>query len=186
MVSRRRVTLGLVSISGLMGTIGVLHGQAGTSPVTTMQGARRSWSADEKRRIVEQSLRPGASVAVVARRHDLNANLLFTWRRQARTAEPAAGPPAGPPAGVAPEPAAFVPIGVFGCAPDEGAAMLATAMAPNAAAVAEVRPPSPHPTLDQRAGVIEIDLPGGVRVRVDAFVNERALDRVLKVLRGRA
>jgi transposase len=33
-------------------------------------------------------------VAVVARRHDLNANLLFTWRRQVRTAQPAAGPPA--------------------------------------------------------------------------------------------
>jgi transposase len=83
-----------VSISGLVGTIGVLRGQAGTSPVTTMQGARRSWSADEKRRIVEESFRPGASVAVVARRHDLNANLLFTWRRQVRTAQPAAGPPA--------------------------------------------------------------------------------------------
>src|SRR3954451_17711623 len=106
MVSRRRVTLGLVSISGLVGTIGVLGGQAGTSPVTTMQGARRSWSADEKRRIVEESFRPGASVAVVARRHDLNANLLFTWRRQVRPAEPAAGPPAV----AAPEPAEFVPI----------------------------------------------------------------------------
>jgi transposase len=83
-----------VSIIGLVGTIGVLRGQVGTLPVTTMQGARRSWSADEKRRIVEESFRPGASVAVVARRHDLNANLLFTWRRQVRTAQPAAGPPA--------------------------------------------------------------------------------------------
>ena len=87
---------------------------------------------------------------------------------------------------VAPEPAEFVPIGVFGCARDGGPAMVATAVAPNAAAVAEVRPPAPHPTLEQRPGVIEIDLPGGVRVRVDAFVNERALSRVLKVLRGRA
>ncbi len=41
-----------------------------------------------------------------------------------------------------------------------------------------------RPTLDQRAGVIEIDLPEGVRVRVDAFVNERALSRVLRVLKG--
>src|SRR3954469_20446991 len=38
-------------------------------------------------------LAAGASVAGVAPRHDLNANLLFTWRRQVRTAEPAAGPP---------------------------------------------------------------------------------------------
>jgi transposase len=165
-----------------VGAIGVLRGQAGTSPVTTMQGARRSWSADEKRRIVEESFRPGASVAVVARRHDLNANLLFTWRRQVRPA----GPAAGPPAVAAPEPAEFVPIGVFGSAPDEGPALLATAAPPRAAGVAEVRPPVPHPALEQRPGVIEIDLPGGVRVRVDAFVNERALDRVLRVLKGRA
>jgi transposase len=38
--------------------------------------------------------------------------------------------------------------------------------------------------LDQRPGVIEIDLPEGVRVRVDAFVNERALSRVLRALKG--
>jgi transposase len=43
---------------------------------------RRLWSDDEKRRIVAESFAPGASVSVVARRHDLNANMLFTWRRQ--------------------------------------------------------------------------------------------------------
>jgi transposase len=43
---------------------------------------RRSWSLDEKRRIVEESLEDGASIAEVARRHDLNANQLFGWRRQ--------------------------------------------------------------------------------------------------------
>lgn len=43
---------------------------------------RRVWSADEKRRIVAESFEPNASVAVVARRHGLNANLLFTWRRR--------------------------------------------------------------------------------------------------------
>ena len=43
---------------------------------------RRSWTRDEKRRIVEESLQEGASIAEVARRHELNANLLFTWRRQ--------------------------------------------------------------------------------------------------------
>ena len=43
---------------------------------------RRSWGLDEKRRIVEESLEDGASLAEVARRHDLNANQLFTWRRQ--------------------------------------------------------------------------------------------------------
>jgi len=36
---------------------------------------------DEKRRIVAETYARGASVSAVARRHDLNANLLFSWRR---------------------------------------------------------------------------------------------------------
>ena len=43
---------------------------------------RRSWTRDEKRRIIDESLEDGASIAEVARRHELNANLLFTWRRK--------------------------------------------------------------------------------------------------------
>jgi transposase len=43
---------------------------------------RRSWTRNEKRRIVDESLEEGASIAEVARRHDVNANQLFTWRRQ--------------------------------------------------------------------------------------------------------
>jgi transposase len=43
---------------------------------------RRSWTPDEKRRIVDESLEDGTSIAEVARRHGLNANLLFTWRRK--------------------------------------------------------------------------------------------------------
>ena len=50
---------------------------------------RRSWALEEKRRIVDESLEDGASIAEVARRHDLNANQLFAWRRQFG-AEPAA------------------------------------------------------------------------------------------------
>jgi transposase len=42
---------------------------------------RRLRSLDEKRRIVAETLEEGASVSAVARRHGLNANLLFTWRR---------------------------------------------------------------------------------------------------------
>ena len=43
---------------------------------------RRYWTAEEKRRIVDESLIEGASIAEVARRHDVNANLVFTWRRR--------------------------------------------------------------------------------------------------------
>jgi transposase len=38
----------------------------------------------EKRRIVEQTLEPDASVAKVARAHGVNANQVFAWRRQYR------------------------------------------------------------------------------------------------------
>jgi len=41
----------------------------------------------------------------------------------------------------------------------------------------------PRPGIDERPGVIAIDLADGMRRRVDAFVNERALRRVLTVLK---
>ena len=56
---------------------------------------RRSWSVAEKRRIVDESLVGGASIAEVARRHDLNANQLFTWRRHFDV-EPRDSDPNGP------------------------------------------------------------------------------------------
>ena len=43
---------------------------------------RHFWSAEEKRRIVAESFTPSASVSKVAQRYGVNANLLFTWRRQ--------------------------------------------------------------------------------------------------------
>src|SRR5438552_18937945 len=43
---------------------------------------RRQWSAALKRQMVAETLEPGASVSIVARRHDVNSNQLFRWRRQ--------------------------------------------------------------------------------------------------------
>ena len=43
---------------------------------------RRRWSEADRLRIVAESYQPGVSVSVVARRNDVNANLLFTWRRR--------------------------------------------------------------------------------------------------------
>ena len=45
---------------------------------------RRFWSEDEKRRIVAQTCAPGVSVSQVGRRYDVNANLIFKWRRDPR------------------------------------------------------------------------------------------------------
>jgi transposase len=50
--------------------------------LSSVERRRRSWTPDEKRRIVGESLQEGASIAEVARRYELNANLLFTWRRK--------------------------------------------------------------------------------------------------------
>lgn len=49
-------------------------------------GARKrpNFPAEFKRQLVEQTFAPGASVALIARRNDVNANLLFKWRRQYR------------------------------------------------------------------------------------------------------
>ena|SRR6266567_4352643 len=43
---------------------------------------RQYRSPELKRRIVEESLLPGASVARIARAHGVNANQVFTWRRK--------------------------------------------------------------------------------------------------------
>jgi transposase len=156
---------------------------------------RRSWSADEKRRIVQETLEPAASVATVAQRHGINANLLFKWRRMADPG--VASAPTSPPVVPAvlrdqwvkpvgrPEGPEFLPIGVFGRAEDEGPALLVPAPPSNGQS-SHRAVPARRPSLDERPGVIEVDLPDGARIRVDAFVNEKAFKRVLSVLKSLA
>ena len=128
-----------------------IGGEEGGSP------PRRRWSEAEKRRIVAESYQPGVSVSVVARRHDLNTNQLFTWRRHFRELAGDAGN------------GGFVPV-VVEASPDDG---------PGAATMA-----SPSGDVNA-AGRMEIALPGSVRVTVDREVDGRALARVLAVLEGR-
>src|SRR5260370_18580524 len=45
-------------------------------------GRRREWPAALKRQMVAETLEPGSSVSIVARRHDVNTNQLFKWRRE--------------------------------------------------------------------------------------------------------
>jgi len=47
---------------------------------------RRRWSRDDKVRIIEETLAPGAVVTEIARRHGIATSLVFTWRRRARLA----------------------------------------------------------------------------------------------------
>jgi transposase len=57
--------------------------------VITGTGRRRRFSEDDKSRIIEETLVPGAVVSEVARRHGLSPQQLFGWRRQARRPGPA-------------------------------------------------------------------------------------------------
>src|SRR5438270_12066627 len=49
-----------------------------------MRTGKRFRSKQERREIVEETLKPGASVSQVARAHDVNTNQVFHWRRQYR------------------------------------------------------------------------------------------------------
>ena len=45
---------------------------------------RRRWSIDEKARVLDETIQPGAVISEIARRNGLTPQQLFTWRRQAR------------------------------------------------------------------------------------------------------
>jgi transposase len=136
---------------------------------------RRRWTVEQKRRIVEETRASGASVSVVARRYDINANLLFKWKRETEAEQ------RGLQAPLTPE---FAPIGVVGRSHEGGPTLLARM--PSAGDGLQPSDPRRSPDLEARPGVIEIDLPCGARVRVDAWVDARALARVLSALKRHA
>jgi transposase len=125
---------------------------------------------------MEEALVPGASVAEVARRHDMNTNLLFKWLRSSGLGRGQARKAPQVEPGVE-----FVPLGTFMSVLPEAPA---SPLVEEPSSRPERRAQSAAPKLEERAGVIEIDLPEGARVRVDAFVNQGALRRVLQALRG--
>lgn len=150
--------------------------------------ARRSWSEEEKRRLVEEALAPGASVAEVARRHGVNANLLFNWRRLARETAPVERAVAEKvAAGSAPliaGPCEFMPIGVFAEAERSAVATPRGSSSSTPAAPSTRRTALADKRGTGRAGLIGIELSDGTRLQVDAAVDEGALGRVLAVLRA--
>ena len=54
---------------------------APTDTLGRRTGPRRQYTLEEKRKIVLETQARGASVSLVARRHDLNPNQIFAWRR---------------------------------------------------------------------------------------------------------
>lgn len=120
-------------------------------------GARRRFSEAERRRIVEETFAPGASVSVVARRHDVNANLVFKWRqRYGRDTEADTG---------------FLPVAV---------------QEPTAAEISQdIPPPTPKRRRARKpaeSSFIEIELAGGHRVRVHGNADSRTVRSVIEAL----
>ena len=87
---------------------------------------------------------------------------LYNWRSARKAAAVAMG---------APENVEFIPVGLI-----KGPASDGPATPP---------PPDPEPAAAMcKSGSIEITLPNGARINVDAFVNEKALSRVLRAVKG--
>ena len=137
---------------------------------------RRTRSLEERKRIVGEALAPGASVAAVARRHGLNANLVFKWIRRSREGWRDRRREAGdekpvvvaPPEGRAP---AFIPVKLL---------ELDAASAPPRSDV--VAKQARQTRRGAGRGAMEISLPNGAKVSLDADVDAEALRRVLLAL----
>ena len=132
--------------------------------ITSVQ-RRRRWTAAEKVRMVEETFEPGMTVSLVARRHGVAPNQLFTWRRLAR---------AGRLIEVE-EAATFAPAIISREAPSTSSPSF-----PERVEGTENLPHSPCPV--GVASRIEIVLACGRRVVVDNGVDSAALARVLAVL----
>lgn len=134
-----------------------------TKPVMDTNGKERrrhrSWPEALKREIVAASFAPGASVSVVARQYDVNANQVFSWRKRYRDAPSASSDPSA--SQLMPVASQLMPV-VIATEPD---------------GVAE-----PPPTVGEK---IEIDVAGKYRVCVGSGFDRQALRRVLDVLEQR-
>ena len=129
--------------------------------VITGTGRRRRFSDDDKTRIVEETLAPGAVVSEVARRHGLSPQQLFGWRRQAR--QPVA-------TSTDPEAPQFVPAVVEAQLPERHGSSSKR---------------GPMRQADRTSGIIEIEI-DGVTVRVGRGAEAKTVAAVLRALKAGA
>jgi transposase len=148
-----------------------MTGSGPRAEVLTGPERRRRWSVDQKLAIVAELDRPGSSGAVVAQRYGISTGLLYTWRRQAHglRARSRSLVPGFMPVVVAPEVEAAA-------APDEVSKVFAPVVVP------VIVPGRGEGAEMSAGGVMEIELSGGRRLRVDRHVDAEALRRVLAVL----
>jgi len=123
-------------------------------------GPRMRHTLEEKLRIVEEARAKGASVAMVARRHNLNANQVFAWRRQHRRG--LLNPQA------AKDDAKLLPVKVS---------------TPTVLPTERATPTAPSPSESKQAAqLIEIRLRNGHSIVVRGRVDGEALARVIDLL----
>ena len=143
-------------------TTGRMSARSQRIELITRGERRRRWSVEQKREIAAESLEPGISPITVARRYGISSGLLYTWRRH--LLEGSLGTTSRPVAKFARVDVMAVP-------------------AQSAPAPSSLPQPAPAPaSMNRPDGTIEIALPGGVSVRVDAQVDSSALRRVLAAL----
>lgn len=130
--------------------------------IITGVGRRRSWSSEEKVRLVGEVAERG--VAEVARRYEVCRSLLYRWRRQMRGRERAAVTTA----------AGFVPVRI---AP-EVPAVRETKDGPPAASA----PPQNTPASEASIGLVEIVLGNGRVLRVAERIDPAVLVRLAAAL----
>ena len=148
----------------------------GRMEVITRTERRRIYSDAEKAAVVAEASVPGVTVRELSQRLGIAESLIYNWRSAQRKA-----------ASIASEPLQFISYGVVtDVVPTEPSVALTTATpAPAPAKPSLSAAPTddlvrPHP--GTRPGGIDIDLPTGVRLSVDSYVNEKALARVLRAL----
>jgi transposase len=128
---------------------------------------RRAWSEQEKAALLAEIDAEGGKVRLVARRHRISESLLYNWRSARKAAALALG---------APENVEFLPVGVIDD-PRSGDAPVSSPRCPEPVAQQLL-------AVDGKTGSIEIMFSNGARVSVDAFVNEKALSRVLRAMKA--
>lgn len=141
--------------------------------VITRGERRRRWSIEEKREIVAESLGPGVRPSEIIRKHGITSGQLYAWRQ--RLTRRVDGQPAR-------APTRFARVEVAA-----GERTLPVAVVPETPASPASNPPAQVPAIatSRAKGVIEIVLPGGSLVRVDAPVDDRARRCVLDALHAR-
>ena len=135
--------------------------------------ARRQHDRSFKASLVEQSLQPGASVAVIARNNGINANLLFKWRRDHERKTIATSLSTAGAAAAAVSPTVLLPVHV------EPVTRVGVRSALEPAPTAEAVPGS---RVAARGGIIEVEIAGAL-LRLRGAVDEALLSSVLRALR---